>query len=188
MENTSNALIIAGEVLIGILVLSFVAYIFIEFSTFSSNMHDNIAQAEITEFNSNFFILSNRSNITAQEIVTIINFAKQANDARELEWNDNSEYYIDVYVDNYKVFASDKFINSESDYKNNNKLFQILNTFMKKHNKTYFSCNVRVTKNRNGEIKETYSEDDIKIGTTNLVNEIYFHSIDENIISIPDSF
>ena len=54
MENASKALIIAGEVLIGVLVLSLAAYIVIQFGSFSRNLNDQISETEISSFNVNF--------------------------------------------------------------------------------------------------------------------------------------
>ena len=39
MENASKALIIAGEILIGVLILSLASYIVIQFGNFSRNMN-----------------------------------------------------------------------------------------------------------------------------------------------------
>ena len=54
MENASKALIIAGEILIGIAILSLASYIFIQFGTFSSNLNTQISETSITQFNVHF--------------------------------------------------------------------------------------------------------------------------------------
>ena len=110
MENASKALIIAGEILIALMVIALMVYIFSAFGNFSANMHKSMVESQISEFNNNFFIYENRTNITATEIVSIINFAKQANDSRELSRNEiESDYYIRVYIDNIDVFNNEKF-------------------------------------------------------------------------------
>ena len=54
MENASKALIIAGEILIGVLILSLASYIVIQFGNFSRNMNEQISATEIRTFNVNF--------------------------------------------------------------------------------------------------------------------------------------
>ena len=140
MENASKALIIAGEVLIAVLVLSLMASIFLAFGNFSTNMHAKMSRVEIQQFNSHFYAFEGRENITAQEIVTIINFAKKANDSRELEYNTrkSSEYYTTVTIDGKDVFEHADFVNNQDKY--DNKLPDILNEFMKNNNFNYFKC------------------------------------------------
>ena len=87
MENASKALIIAGEVLIAVLVITFMVSLFVTFGNFSANIHEKLSNEQVIKFNNNFTIYEGRINITAQEIVTAINFAKQANDARELDYD-----------------------------------------------------------------------------------------------------
>ena len=189
MENASKALIIAGEVLIGVMVLTLMVYIFSAFGNFSSNMHKNIEESQITQFNQNFFTYENRTNITAAEIVTIIKFAKQSNDSRELSRNEtSSEFYIRVYIDDIDVFNNVKYISNDYDY--NEGLNNILNEFIKNNNTTYFCCNASLEKKGdNLEVKyDKYTNDVVIQEKTGLVNEIHFHSISEDIISIPNSF
>lgn len=105
MENASKALIMAGEILIALIVLSIISVVTISFGKHSKEMHKKMADQQNQQFNNNFLIYSNRTNITAQEIVTIINYAKIKNDERGLAWNDyTNEYYVEVYIDNTKVF------------------------------------------------------------------------------------
>ena len=194
MENTSNALIIAGEVLIGVLVLSLAAYMFIQFGTFSSEMHDSMTETQISEFNSNFTVFSDRANITAQEIATAINFAKQANNSKELEWNDNSPYYTTVYIDDENVFHATKpvlgtkFITKKEEYESNEYLQRAINTFIKNNNTKYFSCNVVINKNTENKVVVTPKDNsDIEYNKeTTQVCKIVFHSISDTIITIPE--
>lgn len=167
MENASKALIIAGEVLIGVLVLTLMIYIFSAFGNFSANMNKKIDEAQITEFNDHFFTYENRDNITATEIATVINFAKQSNDSRELKQDDSSEFYIRVYISennrDFKDFFKDKdYVKDENDYKK--ELNKILNNFIKENNIYYFSCK-GIDHDKN----------------TKLVNKIYFTNTGKKI-------
>ena len=76
MENASQALIIAGTILVALLVLSVGVYLVISYS----KVGESYEQSQITDadvkFNTNFTKLSNRTDILAQEIITIKNFAE----------------------------------------------------------------------------------------------------------------
>ena len=54
MENASKALILAGEILLGIMLLSIGVYVFNLFGDFSQNMSSEIEKSQITEFNEQF--------------------------------------------------------------------------------------------------------------------------------------
>ncbi len=66
MENASNALIIAGGVLIGILIISTGVYLFSAYAQYSSNSYQKIENAKIEQFNSQF--LKYYENATASHI------------------------------------------------------------------------------------------------------------------------
>lgn len=188
MENTSNALIMAGEILIAILVLSLFAFIVIQFGSFSSEMHKDMVDSQLASFNNNFTIYSYRTNITAQEIATAINFAKQANDDKALEWNDSSEYYVTVYIDNENVFYSNKYIKSKEEYQNANKIDEVIRKFIKENNTKYFACNASLEKKGNKINQKKYEKDIYYNQKTGQINRIDFYSINTNIINVPDSF
>lgn len=194
MENASKALIMAGEILIAVLVLTLLVSLFSAFSTYSANIHKKLSGEQVINFNKNFSIYDGRFNITAQEIVTAINFAKQANNTRELEYNTrtSSEYYTTVYIDGNDVFGNEETYNN---------LPQILNNFLNSNNETYssyknnelyFSCNIDDIKKVGSEIKYNYKDagnnnfgSDIHLNEeTGLIDKIYFHTVDPNIISL----
>ena len=54
MENASRALIIAGSVLIGVLLLSIGVYIFSMYADYSKGMYEKIEDARNDQFNSQF--------------------------------------------------------------------------------------------------------------------------------------
>ena len=188
MENTSNALIIAGEILIAVLILSLFALVVVQFGSFSSQMHQDMAESQLANFNNNFTIYSYRTNITAQEVATAINFAKQANDNKELVWNDSSIYFISVYVDNENIFNSSKYINSKEEYACKDNMDNVIRKFIKDNNTKYFCCNATIEKKGN-ELTQKKNEKDIYYSNeTGQINRIDFHTIDTSIINIPDSF
>ncbi len=168
MENASKALIIAGEILIGILVLSLAAYIITQFGSFSRNLNDQISETEISSFNVNFTNYSGRTNISMQEIATIINYAQKNNETYEAEPGD--DFYVDVMIGDVSI------------------LNENINQFLEQNkNTTYYSCNVNVTgistTNNENEIqaRRTYTNSDIVYNeNTRRVISIKFHPIGEN--------
>ena len=191
MDNASKALIIVGEILLGILLLSLMVAVFILFGNFSAEMHKHMTESQRTEFNSNFLSLEYRTNIKAQEIVTLINYVKQSNDAKELEYNTRTEsdYYTTVWIDGADVFNSSAFVNTADQY--NNELKSKLDNFIKNNNTYYFSCNATIKKNGSNlkteykEYSDEYTSEDIVYNrNTGLINKIVFHKIDPSIANV----
>ena len=85
MENASKALIMAGGVLIGILILSLAAYLFVDLGSTSAEITAKNTEKQITEFNSKFTVYENYNDITIYDIVSLAAYAKE-----------NNEYYKDV--------------------------------------------------------------------------------------------
>ena len=54
MENASKALIMAGGVLIGVLIISLAVYLFVSFGQTSAEINSQNAQKQISQFNSQF--------------------------------------------------------------------------------------------------------------------------------------
>jgi len=168
MENASKALIIAGEILIGILILSLASYIIIQFGSFSKNMNEQMSLTEIRSFNVKFTSFSERANISMQEIATIVNFAKQSNNKYNAKQGD--AYYVDVRIDGVSV------------------LDDSINRFLEDNKNTkYYSCNItlsqiKVQTSEEGLLtisaKRNYTNSDITYNEgTELVNMINFNSI-----------
>lgn len=80
MENASKALIIAAEILIGVLLLTLMVFMFHAMGTFSKTVDDNIETKNVSEFNINFEKYRGKSDITVQDIVSMGNLAKQYNE------------------------------------------------------------------------------------------------------------
>ena len=79
MENASKALLIAGSVLIGILLLTLFVYLYTQLSENASNVYSTLDHAEISKFNQKFLNYEGRENLTIQDVVTIVNMAKDNN-------------------------------------------------------------------------------------------------------------
>lgn len=100
MENASKALLMAGGVLIGILVLSLIAYLFIYFGSQSQDFRDTMNQKQLTKYNAQYTIYDSRSNLTIYDVVTAINVAFENNVKHMYDSNYNTEHFVSVKVDN----------------------------------------------------------------------------------------
>lgn len=94
MENAAKALIMAGGVLIGILILSLAAYLFASFGGTSQVIQERIDQSSLDQFN-NKFISYQEKQCTIYDILTIVNYANEFNDKNEYTQAD-TKYYIKV--------------------------------------------------------------------------------------------
>lgn len=104
MENASNALMMAATILIGVMIISAAVFLFTQFTTTGSQISKQIYDTQIAKFNVQFTKYEGQSSITAYDIVSICNLAKQNNiDYYEEGWksakdDSNSIYYISVDV------------------------------------------------------------------------------------------
>ena len=93
MENASKALLIAAAVLIGVMLLSTMVYLFMNFGNFSSTTYSKIEQAQIDQFNIKFLQYTgstlqiddwgNEKTVdvlcTTHDIISLANLARQNN-------------------------------------------------------------------------------------------------------------
>lgn len=79
MENASKALIMAAGVLIGVLLLSLMAYMFISFAVSSAEIHKENAESRLNQFNSQFTSYVGKEGITIYDVVTVANLATESN-------------------------------------------------------------------------------------------------------------
>ena len=194
MENVSKALIIAGEVLIAVLVLSLTMVVIIKFGKFSANTNKRLSEDELNNFNNKFYAFNGRINITADEIASLINYAKENNDSYDIDLTNkqNAEYYVDVKIlgDNIYKGSFFKFLSknagndiSKTDFKN------YINDFLKAYNDKFFYCNAGV-KSVHGNIINVEVKDNnfnIKKNELGRVNEITF-GLSNNLAGIPSDY
>lgn len=83
MENTSKALLISAEVLIGIILASLMVFLYVTMSVWGRGIEENINIKEVYEFNAKFTVYDNREDLTAQDVASIINLAKNYNEKYE---------------------------------------------------------------------------------------------------------
>lgn len=120
MENASQALIIAGTVLLAIIVLSVGVFLVSSYSKTGESYEQTLSITEITKFNANFTKFIGRENITAQEIITLKNFAQNydSNNGTEttIVYPDNGKGDIEFITDNStSADGSMKYFSCEKD-------------------------------------------------------------------------
>lgn len=96
MENASKALIMAGSVLIGIIILSTFVYIFRSSANFAQSYETTVGAKNIVNFNNRFEKFLDRTDVTMYEILSLINFAKDYNQKD----NRDTVNGIDVMINN----------------------------------------------------------------------------------------
>ena len=102
MENATKALVMAGGVLIGVLILGLMVYLFTTFGSTSAQINAQNATKQLVQFNSKFTSYENKEGLTIYDIVTVAGYAKENNDYYECDTNANNKanYYIYVYIGN----------------------------------------------------------------------------------------
>lgn len=105
MENASKALVMAGGVLIGILLLSLAVYLFADFGATSARVNEQNAQKQIVEFNSRFTAYENYKDengewkITIYDIISLATYAKEYNAYNEESGEDKISVNIGIGVE-----------------------------------------------------------------------------------------
>ena len=98
MENASKALIMAGGVLVGVMIITLAVFLFQNFGAFTAEIEQKNAQKALAEFNSSYTKYEGK-DVTAHEIVTAANEAKDNNERYNLtnmRLPDDNSYYIRV--------------------------------------------------------------------------------------------
>ena len=114
-------------------------------------------------------------------VFSLIHFAKQENDSRELKYNDSSIYYVSVKIDGVDFFNK---YSTAQEYNDNN-IEASINKFIKDNNTKYFSCNIRLSKSGNNIVESVPDLADIVTNDkTGLVSSINFVTVNSNIKNI----
>lgn len=105
MENASKALLIAAEVMVGVLLLSLMAALFFLFDNYQQKTQENINLKEVYEFNTKFQVYEDKE-LTAQDVLTIVNMVKDYNEKY-------GQGTIKITTKPIKVENNEKFLNPE---------------------------------------------------------------------------
>ena len=124
MENASKALLMAAGVLMGLMIMSLAVYLFASFGGTSGQIHENIEENQLSQFNSQFTSYVGKDNVTIHDVISMANLATQNNQnyefARrstgEVTGNDN---YIQVLLNGTRIeygFGDDLVNDVEKEY------------------------------------------------------------------------
>lgn len=104
MENASKALLMAASILIGMLILSLAVYLFVSFGTTSAEIHKEIEEQQLQQFNSQFTSYIGKEGITIYDVVSVANLATENNIYYEFTKRatvaDGKDNYISVVFEN----------------------------------------------------------------------------------------
>lgn len=117
MENASKALLIAAGVLVAILILSIATTFYLMFSRQAKSYTQIVSKTEIDKFNTKFSVYLGQENIKAQEVISIVNSAKEYNNQVQISVykkngvtlinTANSELFLKEWIDiSFKCDAS----------------------------------------------------------------------------------
>ena len=107
MENASKALLMAAGVLLGLMIISLAVLLFTNFGGTSSQIHDNIEQNQISQFNSQFTQYIGKNNVTIYDVISMANLATENNKYYEFSRTANmptgNDNYITVILDGTRI-------------------------------------------------------------------------------------
>ena len=99
MENASNALIMAGGVLIAVLILTLAVYLISSFGSQSAKMHLQVDEERLNNFNNQYASYLGKDKLTIYDVITVANMARENNKYYEVS-NLNDSMYISVELRN----------------------------------------------------------------------------------------
>ena len=111
MENASKALLISAGALLAVMVLSLFTYVFFTMSQSTSRIYKEMEETKITEINQKFLNYQEKTNLTMQDVITIVNLAKDVNSSE----GKNLSYNITVNVNGVEGINSTEDLVSKSD-------------------------------------------------------------------------
>lgn len=94
MENAAKALIMAGGVLIGILILSLAVFLFADFGATSAEIQGQVDANRLVKFNAQYTVYVSRTDTTIYDIISIANKAKENNEYYAGYGNFTNDYQI----------------------------------------------------------------------------------------------
>lgn len=128
MENASKALLIAGGVLVAIVIITLAVILYTIFSNSSKKYNEIRDITEIQKFNSKFDVYIGRDDITAQEIISVVNLAQEYNGLVDVEvYNKSNILQTYTNSENFvKEFFNKTFKYIETKYDDIGKISKII--------------------------------------------------------------
>lgn len=132
MENASKALIMAGSILIGVIIMSIGVYVFSVYGGTSEQIQKQLNEKAIAEFNAHFTKYEGMQECTIHDIVSLVNFAKKYNEDLEVQENPGDSYHIKVKVDVLGTRDSDSLTVKSTD--------DLIDMLSGPESETYYKC------------------------------------------------
>lgn len=111
MENSSKALLIAAEVMVGVLLLSLMAALFFLFDNYQQKTQENINSKDLYEFNARFQAYEGKE-LTPQDVLTIFNMVNEYN----LKFDGEEVISIKCNINKNEVKNNSEFLNTTTRY------------------------------------------------------------------------
>lgn len=131
MENASKALIMAVSIILGIMIITFLCFVFGMLKNYNSKNIVKIEETETASFNKEFFKYYENGKdaikVTAHDIISISNFVKENNLKYDVKEATQNSYYvtIDVYTKSEKIYNFEKINQDEyTNFLEQNKTFK----------------------------------------------------------------
>lgn len=105
MENATKALLISAGVIIGVLIVSLFTYMYSRANVLQTRYEINLKTNEKNKINTKFLIYNGREDITAQEILSIANLAKEYQNTQGIVINVSAKdsYNVSLDIDNIEM-------------------------------------------------------------------------------------
>ncbi|MBO5003909.1 MAG: hypothetical protein J6D03_01325 [Clostridia bacterium] len=131
MENASKALIMAVSIILGIMIITFLFFVFGMLKNYNSKNIVKIEETETASFNKEFFKYYENGKdvikVTVHDIISISNFVKENNLKYDVKEATQNSYYvtIDVYTKSEKIYNFEKINQDEyTNFLEQNKTFK----------------------------------------------------------------
>ena len=144
MENASKALIIAGGVLIGILIMSLGVYLFMNFGATSAEIHKQVEEQQLVEFNTKFTSYEGKKGLTIHDAITVAGYANENN----MYHNDELSKYGIV------VLLNDTQIQDNTDEENAMLISSEMSNINGSTGLTTYKCSILEYHQENGRVKK----------------------------------
>ncbi|MBR6504848.1 MAG: hypothetical protein IKT41_03960 [Clostridia bacterium] len=108
MENATKALLISAGVIIGVLIVSLFTYMYSRANVLQTRYEINLKTNEKNKINTKFLIYNGREDITAQEILSIANLAKEYQNTQGIVINVSAKdsYNVSLNIDNIEMIKN----------------------------------------------------------------------------------
>lgn len=132
MENAAKALLITGEVLIGVIILSIMVIVFLRFGEISETLNAKIDRQRTVMFNTQYVVYQTNKDkpyISAQDVVTLVNkvesWNKEADISEQITLKvDETEIKVEGTNVTTTIFTKEKLTDYISYYNKYDEVFE----------------------------------------------------------------